>query len=181
MVELRGQKVSADELLIRRAEPSDAASMQRVSIGRGAYSGTLQLPYVSVRNWVDRLQQDDPNKMVLVGLINSEIVTHAGLLIEPNLRRRHAAHLGITVADTHAGRGIGDLMMTALLDIADNWLHVLRVELTVFADNLAAQNLYRKHGFVQEGVLRAYAMRDGELVDTLYMARLHPKQVRLPS
>lgn len=180
MVDMRGQKISAQELHIRRAEPSDAAGMQRVSAGRAAYSGTLQLPYVSVRNWTDRMQSDDPNKMVLVGLIDTEIVTHAALMIEPNLRRRHAAHLGITVADAYTGRGVGDLMMTALLDAADNWLHLLRIELTVFVDNLAAQNLYRKHGFVQEGVLRAYAMRDGELVDTLYMARLHPKQVRLP-
>ena len=35
----------------------------------------------------------------------------------------------------------------------------------------SAQGLYRKFGFEEEGVIRDYAIRDGDLVDTLSMAR----------
>jgi putative acetyltransferase len=63
-------------------------------------------------------------------------------------------------------------LLAAALDVADNWMNLHRVELTVFADNEAAQNLYRKFGFEVEGRLRDYAVRDGKYVDTVSMARL---------
>ena len=61
-----------------------------------------------------------------------------------------------------------------LLDWADNWAGVLRVELTVHADNERAMALYRSMGFEEEGRHRAYAIKDGRYVDALCMARLHP-------
>ena len=54
-------------------------------------------------------------------------------------------------------------------------LGLLRLELTVFVDNHRAQGLYRRFGFVDEGVLRAYALRDGVYTDALSMARLNPR------
>ncbi len=170
------QKYTAEQVQIRRVEPKDAADMQRVASGRAAFSGTLQLPYVSERFWQDRLAAHDQNTVMLVALVDGVIVGNAGLHLETNLRRRHAAHFGITIADEFAGRGIGSLLTQAVTDLADNWLNILRIELTVFADNQKAQKLYQKHGFAQEGVLRGYAMRDGKLMDVWSMARLHPQQ-----
>jgi putative acetyltransferase len=64
--------------------------------------------------------------------------------------------------------------MAALIDWADQWAQLLRIELTVFADNDAAIALYRKFGFEHEGTHRAYALRDGVYADVHAMARLHP-------
>ncbi|RQM66253.1 GNAT family N-acetyltransferase, partial [Aeromonas enteropelogenes] len=41
-----------------------------------------------------------------------------------------------------------------------------------YTDNQAAQTLYRKFGFVEEGLAHGYAFRQGEYVDALYMARI---------
>ncbi len=46
----------------------------------------------------------------------------------------------------------------------------------MFTDNPAAIALYRKFGFEIEGTSRAYAMRDGVLVDAYHMARLRSGQ-----
>ena len=92
------------------------------------------------------------------------------------VRRRHVMALGISVSAAAQGQGIGGALMTALLDYADNWAQVLRVELTVYQDNARAIRLYERHGFEHEGRLRAYALRDGVYVDALTMARLHPRQ-----
>jgi putative acetyltransferase len=71
--------------------------------------------------------------------------------------------------------------MAALCDYADRWAGVLRIELTVYADNDVAIRLYRKFGFEVEGTSRSYALRDGVFVDALAMARLHPKPPALPA
>jgi putative acetyltransferase len=42
----------------------------------------------------------------------------------------------------------------------------------VFVDNAPAIALYRRFGFVAEGITRCEAIRDGQLVDALHMARL---------
>jgi len=64
--------------------------------------------------------------------------------------------------------------LQAAISLADNWLHLLRLELTVYTDNEVAVRLYKKHGFFIEGTHRAYALRDGKYVDAYAMARIHP-------
>ncbi len=82
------------------------------------------------------------------------------------------ADLGICVRDDYTGRGIGTALMAAILDLADNWLNVHRVELDVYADNAAAIHLYEKFGFVREGVRRDVVFRAGRYVDCYHMGRL---------
>lgn len=84
----------------------------------------------------------------------------------------HTAHLGLGVHDDFTGRGIGKALLLALIDAADNWLNIRRLELTVHADNLKAIGLYEKCGFEREGVHRDYAFKNGRFVDALAMARL---------
>ena len=69
------------------------------------------------------------------------------------------------------GKGRYELM-TALIERAERWMQMTRLELEVYVDNAAAIALYRKHGFVEEGRMRAYAFRDGQYVDALGMARV---------
>jgi len=76
------------------------------------------------------------------------------------------------VAGAWQRQGIGSRLLAAVLEVADNWMNLRRVELTVYADNQAAIGLYRKFGFETEGQLRDYAVRDGGYVDVLSMARL---------
>lgn len=161
---------------IRRVETADAAQIQRVYACTGTYSGTLQQPHPSLDMWQQRLLQNDPDKVVLVALIDGIIVGSAGLIPEKNRRRAHVASLGIGVADGFTGRGVGHALLAELLNLADNWMAVLRTELTVFADNLSAIRLYQRHGFETEGRHRAYALRNGVYCDCLAMARLHPAQ-----
>lgn len=78
----------------------------------------------------------------------------------------------MAVHEQWQGRGVGTALLAAAIDLADNWLNLLRLELTVYTDNEAAIHLYRKSGFETEGTLRHYAFRDGVLVDAYAMARL---------
>jgi putative acetyltransferase len=163
-------------LTIRRAEPGDFAALARTFEDEGAYSGTLQLPFPSQELWRKRLAEPKPNEFLLLALMDGEVAGNAGLM-QPNNspRRSHAMHLGLAVREAFQRQGVGSALMEALVSIADNWLNVSRIELTVFTDNERAIALYRKHGFEIEGTHKAYALRAGKFADTYSMARLRFK------
>lgn len=170
-------------LQIRRATTKDAAAFARIMGDPEVLPNLMQVPFTSAELWEKRLADNDvPGKadLSIVAVRGGEVVSSAGLHPAPQLRRRHAAMLGISVAREAQGQGVGRALMGALCDYADHWAHLLRIELTVFTDNERAIGLYRRFGFVEEGVLRAYALRQGAYVDTLAMARLHPNPPTLP-
>jgi putative acetyltransferase len=167
-------------LLVRRATVDDAAGFARIMGDPAVYPGLMQLPYTNADIWRTRLTEltaaGKPDLM-LAAERDGRIVGTAGLhpmSLPSQIRRRHVANLGISVASDAQGQGVGTALMQAMCDYADRWIGLLRLELTVYVDNAPAIALYRRFGFVAEGCLRGYAMRDGRLVDALTMARFHP-------
>ncbi|MBC8999271.1 GNAT family N-acetyltransferase [Pseudomonas sp. N40(2020)] len=132
----------------------------------------LQMPFQSVEVWRQRVMADNERAVKLVALHQGEVIGHLGLEHYSRIRRSHAGSIGMGVAVAWQGKGVGSKLLAAALDVADNWMNLHRVELTVYADNEAAMGLYRKFGFENEGLFRDYAVRDGQWVDTLSMARL---------
>jgi putative acetyltransferase len=123
--------------------------------------------------WRERLSEAPEGLFSLVACVEDEVVGSLGLETSPTRwRMRHVATIGMAVRDDWQGRGVGTALMEAALDLADNWLGLTRVELTVYTDNAAAIALYEKFGFGIEGTHRRYALRDGEYVDAYSMARV---------
>jgi putative acetyltransferase len=169
---------------IRRCKPTDTSDIVRMMGEDAVYPGLLQTPYPSEERWRKILEGNDaPGNadLMLVAVSNEQVVASAGLhSAGPQIRRRHVAMLGISVSAQAQCQGLGTALMTALIDYADNWGHLLRIELTVYTDNHQAIKLYKKFGFAEEGIRRAFALRDGVYVDALGMARLHPNPPQLP-
>ena len=132
----------------------------------------LQMPFQSIEVWRKRLASDNEREIKLVALHPGQVIGSIGLEQFSRIRRSHAGSFGMGVLSAWQGKGVGSKLLATALDIADNWMNLQRVELSVYADNEAAIGLYRKFGFETEGLFRDYAVRDGRLVDTLSMARL---------
>lgn len=166
-------------LHIRRAEPDDAQAIYEIYSCPKAFAGTLQLPYPSLGNWRRRLAEPDDSIYNLVAVVSDRVVGILGVHTFPHRpRRRHAAGIGMGVHDEWQGKGIGTALMDAGLDLADNWLNILRLELEVYTDNEPAIRLYERFGFEREGTLRQHAFRNGQYVDCYMMARLRPAPLR---
>ena len=84
---------------------------------------------------------------------------------------RHSGRLGMGVAASHRGQGVGSALLAATLAAA-HARGLTRIELDVRADNAAAIALYRRQGFEVEGRLRQFMIVDGVAYDALQMARL---------
>lgn len=164
------------DIVVRRAEPEDYEAVWRTFQDESAYSGTLQPPFPSREVWRKRIAEMPEGDFMLVALVDGEIVGNAGLhSAGKSPRRAHVMHLGMTVREEWQGKGVGTALMQALTSLADGWLNVFRIELTVYTDNERALALYRKFGFVVEGTHKAYALRGGRYVDSHSMARVKPK------
>jgi len=164
--------MSSDEVLVRAVELEDMPAIAEVLAQPRAIWGTLQVPYTSVETRQKRHLATPAGHTLLAAVIERKVVGTAGLHPMENRRRAHAASVGMAVHDAYAGRGVGSALLTALLEQADRWLNFKRVELTVWVDNQRAITLYERSGFEREGLLRAYAWRDGAYVDAVSMARL---------
>lgn len=162
----------AKSIEIRAARAEDFDAVVRLHADRNAYSQTLQLPFPSEELWRKRLSQHDEAHHALVAAVEGEIVGMLGLTRYTRPRRSHVGEFGMAVRDAWQGKGVGSALVQAALDLADNWLGLRRVELSVYADNERAIALYRKFGFEVEGTHRAYALRDGRYVNALSMARI---------
>lgn len=162
-------------IIVRAAESEDADALLRVATGKHVRHGTLQMPYQSLVSWRERLATEKPGFHRLVAERDGQVVGMAGLLVVESPRRRHVGQMGMMVRDDHQGMGIGRALLEAILDLADNWLNLHRIELEVYTDNAAGIHLYESHGFVIEGTMRDYAYRNGKYVDAFGMARLRSR------
>ena len=161
------------QVIVRHAEPADYEAMHRIMSGPRAAAGTLQLPLQSAEAWRKRLAEPPEGLFMLVACAEEEVVGNLGLETSPNHPRvRHVGSIGMAVRDDWQGKGVGTALMEAALDLADNWLNLMRIELRVYVDNSAAVALYKKFGFEIEGTHRRLAFRNGEYVDAYSMARI---------
>jgi putative acetyltransferase len=158
-------------LVIRAARTTDAEGLAALAALPGFRYGTLRLPYRSPEETRRFLEGIGPDDLTLVAERDGAILGQAGWQRSKG-RRSHVATIGMGVHDDHAGRGIGTALLAALVEAADRWYAVRRLELSVFPDNEAALRLYRRFGFVEEGRSRQDSFRDGAYVDVLRMARL---------
>ena len=160
------------EVRVRAREPRDTEAVAEIFACPGVMAGTLQLPLRSVESVRERLAHQGQGVHSLVAEVEGRVVGTLGLHVEANPRRRHCAGLGMAVHDGFQGCGVGTALLAAALDLADNWLGLRRIELSVYPDNERAIRLYERFGFAAEGTARDYAFRGGAYVDALMMARL---------
>ena len=154
---------------IRPVRLEDARDVHALRVMEGVRETILALPSERVSDTEEFIRSTKEHLMVAE--VDGRVVGMAGLVIPFMARQRHTAVVGIMVHTDYQGRGIGRALMEALLDIADNWLMLKRVELSVFTDNERAVRLYESLGFVVEGTKRYAAVKNGVHADEYLMAR----------
>lgn len=158
-------------LTIRARSLADAAEITELHNLPGYRWGTMRLPYHSAEEVRRGIEQQGSEARCLVAALEGRIVGDIGLHPAKG-RRAHTATIGMGVHDDFTRRGIGRALLGEAIAVADAWLNLRRLELTVYADNEAAIGLYRSFGFEVEGTMPQYAFRGGVYVDAHSMARL---------
>jgi L-phenylalanine/L-methionine N-acetyltransferase len=161
------------DLSVRRATLADAAQLHRIYSHPAVLENTGHQPLSTleqVQEWISGIGDD---AYLLVAGTGEEILGALTLKTWADPAFRHKGEIGrVAVDQSRSGRGVGSRLMAVAIDLADNWFNLIRLELLVRADNPAAIQLYRKFGFVEEGMLRAYGYRNGRYIDCMAMARI---------
>jgi len=159
---------------IRPARPEDAATLVALGTQVGREEGAWLLTSDAWRSVSEerrylRALKRYADAAVFVAEDAGQLVGRLSLARDPHPASHHVADLGILVAASHRGRGIG----RALLEQAVGWARdagVSKIELHVFPWNEPALRLYESFGFEREGLRRRHYRRDGEVVDAILMA-----------
>lgn len=168
------------DYVIREAEVADAAQLiahARTMLVEPQWNITelheFNSSIVQEEDWILTFRQR-PRNLLLVADFGLPAAPHiVGVLSfasQPRVRVRHRGRLGIGVQVLYRHLGVGEGLLRTLLAWAEAEPELERVELSVFAHNVRAMNLYIKCGFVEEARLsRAYKLADGTYYDDVMM------------
>jgi putative acetyltransferase len=163
----------APSIRVRHAEAADADALHEIFTDPDVMHWLIDVPYVPQAQVRKQLVELADGRYMLVAVEGDALVGALGFGAHTAPRVRHVGRLGpIAVARAAQGRGVGSALMRAAVDLADNWLNLVRLELLVIAGNDAAIGLYRRFGFEAEGTLRAFGFQAGRYVDVHTMARV---------
>lgn len=163
------------EITIRDGRPDDLDRLHEILVADSTIAGSMRLPYQAKAQTEKRLEERE-DVIRLVAEVDDEVVGFVELVTYPNApRHRHVGVVNlIAVREDQQGHGVGRRLMAAVVDLADNWLQIARLELFVWTTNHNAVRLYKSLDFEQEGTLRDYVFFDGGYLDAHLMARFRP-------
>ena len=164
------------QIVVRHAEPGDSDGLHGIFTDPEVMNWLVDVPYLPAAHTRKQVEDAVSGRYMLVACAGAKIVGALGLGSYATPRLRHIGRIGpVAVARTAKGLGVGSSLLRAVVDLADNWLNLVRLELMVFGSNQPAIALYRKFDFEIEGTSRAFGFQAGRYVDVHTMAR-----VRLP-
>ena len=167
------------ELLIREAEPGDAAELvtfvNRVSLETDFTSldgDGILLTSEEMEIFLDKQASSD-NQITLLAFLNDKIAGLVNITADQRKRVRHIADLFIVIGKRYWNNGLGSLLLEEAIEWAQASGILRRLQLTVQTRNQAAVHLYQKHGFIIEGRQeRGAYIEEGNFIDVYLMGKL---------
>lgn len=164
-------------MVIREINVSDAAKFQYLTSeveGNSEYMlWELDERKIDIDKQIEKINEisTSKNSTIMVAEYNNKLCGYILALGGSARRNKHSAYLVVGVTKKERGKGIGSRLFEALeIWAKENKIH--RLELTVVTENKHGVALYKKQGFVIEGVKKDSLLINGKFVDEYYMAKI---------
>lgn len=176
---IEGKKIAGKNLtwILRCPTKYDAAKLSELRL---KIDGETE--YLDREQGEDLLAPEDFEKLIyedsiaertlfLIAEIEGKIVGFTRCVGSKLSRFRHKAEFGICILKEHWSYGIGKTLLEMILLWADNQ-EIEKITLTVVETNTKAIQLYKRFGFVEEGLLiKDRIHKDGKFYNTVVMGR----------
>ncbi|MBQ9544366.1 MAG: GNAT family N-acetyltransferase [Clostridia bacterium] len=168
---------NGEEFVLRNAEADDAADLLkylRETASQTPYLVSepeeITLTEEQEKEYIQKLN-DSERDLMLVAYAGGRHIGNCSLRGSERLRYRHRGRVGIALYEEFCGRGIGKIMLEAVLGVAAQTGYE-QAELEVVAGNERAIALYEKLGFKIYGTLPDnMKYKDGTYADSHWMMK----------
>lgn len=170
------------KITVRSVRDEDSVFINQIRTMDGVRETTLGLLSDRIDQSANTIKELKDNSHILVAEIKEndqkKVIGVVSLALKKNPRARHVGKIIIMVNEHYQRNGVGKELLKEIIDLADNWLMLVRLELTVFADDINAVKLYESFGFEIEGTLRHAAIKNGKYDDLYTMARINKNMIK---
>ena len=124
-----------------------------------------------IKKWIDfHNAQEDEAVFVIIDSDTNHIIGHVGIYKID--KRSRKAEYGILIGSKNArGRGYGTMITNAMVKYAFSVLGLHKIKALVLKENLTSYHMFKKCGFVDEGVLRDENFKNGRYYDVIVMSK----------
>lgn len=165
-------------VIIRKAVKSDAKALidylnviggqsDFLTFGQGEFKKSIKQVEQSIENCIKK-----NNSLLIIAEINGNIVGNLDFSAGITPRIAHVGEFGVSVLKRYWGKGIGEALIKYLIEYSKKLGIIRKINLRVRIDNMPAIALYKKLGFIQEGIIRRDFFINGKFYDCLVMGLL---------
>lgn len=165
------------EILIREAKLEDAENLIKTA---KKYISTSEHILLTEKDFNPTIEQEEAwinsfisnkNNLLLLASYKNEIIGNIEITASKREKIAHTACLGMSIIKEYRNLGIGYHLLTSMITWAKNNPNLKKIWLEVFATNSNAIALYKKVGFIQEGIRTDFIKIDeNTYVDDIIMA-----------
>lgn len=105
------------------------------------------------------------NKMMILALVDNKVIGCLHFVGGARARIQHTGEFGVSVLKDYWGQGIGTVMVEELIQWAKGSNIIRKLNLRVRSDNDRAVSLYKKLGFIEEGLISREFLISGRFFD----------------
>jgi L-amino acid N-acyltransferase YncA len=158
---------------IRDATADDAPAIARIyNQGIEDRVATLETKLRTPEERLEWMTARSPRHPVMVAVDEGEVLGWAALNpFNARAAYDHVVEFSIYVAREARGRGVGNTLLTALIERART-IGFHKIVLAGFPFNERGVKLYERHGFRTVGIYHEQGMLDGKWVDVILMEKL---------
>lgn len=166
------------KVIIRRAVKSDAKALidylniiggesDYLTFGTGQFRRSIEQEEDFIQNVLTK-----ENALFIVAEVDEKLVGNLNFSGGPRQRNAHVGEFGVSVLKEYWGNGIGEKLVKCLIDWSKNPGIIRKINLRVRIDNTRGICLYKKLGFLEEGIVKRDFLISDKFYDSLIMGLL---------
>lgn len=110
--------------------------------------------------------------LAIIAEVKGKVVGNLNFSGGPRERTSHVGEFGVSVLKEYWGNGTGEELIEYLINWSKGTGIIRKINLRVRNDNTRGIHLYRKLGFIEEGIIRRDFLVNREFYDCLQMGLL---------
>lgn len=170
--------VNKEKIIIRKVNKSDAKALIEYLNVIGGESDFLTFGIgqfgISVEQEEDFIEGvlQKKNALFIIAEVKGKVVGNLNFSGGQRQRTAHVGEFGVSILKEYWGNGIGEELIKYLISWSKSSGIIRKINLRVRTDNIRGINLYKKFGFLEEGIVKRDFLINDEFYDSLLMGLL---------